>query len=301
MAEHTITVAIPAYNAERTILDTLNSANEQICKGKEVLILDDGSTDSTLDICKQFKGNNKHIRIIHNKSNLGIGKALERLLNEADGKYVIFLCSDDVFTNRYVCGDYVKAFEEKKEVAVIGRYYYEYMDGCEGAVGVFRVKNIITGSCNPSGMGFRRIDDYILGTNKIFVEMPSIVVQYLRLGYEWTMFEYDVIAVRIHPGGNTGTKKSYYKESMIQNWYDLVGKDFYFPQGLVQYRARASYKLFWRELCLTVKLNPRVLLRADFWLYASIAVVLPSCVLKQLSAFYRHRIGRMNAKVIERG
>ena len=117
--------------------------------------------------------------------------------------------------------------------------------------------------------------------------------------WRWTMFEYDTIRARIHPGGNTGTKTSYYTESPIKNWTDLVGKDFKFNQGFVQLRNRAP-KILLREIYLSVKINPWILADPGFWFYASIAVIFPGWILRPLSDFYRHYITRRSCRIIER-
>jgi hypothetical protein len=151
-------------------------------------------------------------------------------------------------------------------------------------------------------MAFRRDPD-IVGTNKIFIEMPSIVKQYLDKGWNWTMFEYDSIAVRIHPGGNTGTKASYYKDSPTESWASLIGYKEYFKvkfyRGFVQLKNRASHLLV-REIWITLKRHPSCVKDKDFWINALIAVIVPGFVLRELSKFYRHRVQRGKVKTIKR-
>jgi glycosyltransferase involved in cell wall biosynthesis len=288
-----ITIAIPAYNSEKTITESLKSALSQVVLDEiEILVCDDGCTDKTVDIIKKYP-----VKLIHNEKNIGIGKTLERLMNEARGKYIIYLCSDDQFTNIHIVSDYIRMFGSNPMIGVIGRYYYQYMNGYPGAIMVSRDENILTQSCNPSGMAFKR--DKIEGTNKIFIECPFIVKQYLIKGYRWTMFRYDTIKAKIHPGGNTGTKESYYKGSMYQNWFDLLGEPLNFPQGYIQLKNR-SPKTLWREICVSVKLNPKSLLNPLFWFYSLMAVIVPAWVLKPLSNFYRHRVTRLGCRIIER-
>jgi glycosyltransferase involved in cell wall biosynthesis len=228
----------------------------------------------------------------------GIGTNLQECMEKAKGKYVVYLCSDDVFTNPKVLGDIVSIFDKNPDIGVIGRYFYFFMDGYPGAIGTCRDKNILTQSCCPSGMAFRKRE--ILGTNKIFVEMPFIVSQYLPQ-YRWTMIEYDTIAARFHPGGNTGTKKSYYTESPTQNWYDLVGTDFEDFPMFVQLKNRASIRMVWREICLVIRNDWRCLLKCSFHFYAWTALLVDGFILRNITIFYRHRIARKFAHIIERG
>lgn len=288
-----LTIAIPVYNSEKTIAETIDSALAQEYPLKEILIADDNSSDGTVDIVKSY---GDKVRLIENIINIGIGQQLELLMEKAHGKYIVYLCGDDQFTNPRVCHDVVSIFDNNSDIGVIGRYYYQYMDKLRGAIMVCRDKNIITSACNPSGMSFRK--DSIRGTNDIFIEMPSIVAQYLPR-WRWTMLEYDTIKARIHPGGNTGTKKSYYQGSQIANWVKLVGKEFRFNQGFIQIKNRASH-LLWQEIKNAWTLTPGVRKEPSFYFYAAIAILVPATILRPLSNFYRHRITRRFCKIIER-
>jgi hypothetical protein len=138
----------------------------------------------------------------------------------------------------------------------------------------------------------------IKGTNKIFIEMPSIVAQYLP-EWRWTMIEYDTVKARIHPGGNTGTKTSYYKGSQIKNWVSLVGPSFRFNQGFIQIKNRAP-KLLWQEIKAALKYTPDVKYEWQFWFYVITAIVIPGFILRPVSNWYRHRINRHFCTIIKR-
>lgn len=295
-----ITVCVPAYNSEKTLESTLKSALLQSYPGKEILVCDDGSTDDTVKIAAK----NPDVRVIRNEKNMGIGYTLVRLMNESKGKYVVYLCADDMFANEFVVGDIVAQFDKgNPKLGVIGRTYFEFIDGVKGAVGVFRDKNIITSSCNPSGVAFKKTGG-IEWTNRIFIEMPSIVAQYLKVGWEWTMLDYDSVAVRIHPGGNTGTKTSYYNESPLLSWGSLIGEKEYcklkFYKGFVQLKNRAP-KFLLKEIFLTYKWNKDCVKDKEFWFYSIIALIVPGFILRELSKFYRNNVGRNQSKIIERG
>jgi len=288
-----LTICIPAYNSERTLAESIESALEQNYPDKEVLVIDDGSTDATAQVARLYD-----VRLILNEKNEGIGLTLAKLMKEAQGKYVIYLCADDVFTDKRFAGDVVHQFDTgDSDIGVLGRYFYFFRDGYPGAIGVSRDENILTQSCCPSGMAFRKME--VEGTNKIFVEMPYIVSQYLKM-WRWSMFKWDVVAARFHPGGNTGTKKSYYTESPFMNWLELLGQPLRFNEGFIQLKNRAPH-LLWQEIRLTVKHDPDVLKIINFWLYALVALLVPSFILRHLTSFYRHRINRNLVKIIMRG
>ena len=287
-----VTIAIPVFNNEKTIEATLITVAMQQYPLKEILVLDDGCTDGTIEICQKYNA-----RIIRNEKNMGIGLSLARLMDEAYGKYVVYMCADDLFTNIFVVSDIVKIFDEQPTIGVIDRNYYQFLNGHSGAVMECRYDNIFQSSCNPSGMAFRKIDG-IVGSNEIFIEMPTIVVQYLRK-WRWTKMEYDTVAVRLHPGGNSGTKAEYYKGSQIKNWVSLIGDGFRFNMGFIQIKNRAP-KMLWSEINMALKYTPKVKKEWQFWVCVVIAVVVPGYILRPLSNFYRHRISRRKCKIILR-
>lgn len=89
-----ISVIIPAYNAERTILHTLRGLETQTRKDFEVLVVDDGSTDTTTRVVTEFgKQNSLPVRLIE-QENSGPAKARNTGAEQADGEILIFLDSD---------------------------------------------------------------------------------------------------------------------------------------------------------------------------------------------------------------
>lgn len=294
-----VSLLIPVYNEERIVRDTLRSALDQDFEDMEILVSDDCSTDNTYQVCQNFP-----VKLSRNKYNFGFTGNFNKLINEAKGDYLIFLCGDDVFTHPSVISDMVKIFDKNPKIGVIGRYYYQYLDGYKGAVMAIR-GNIFPSSCQPSGIGFRR--EAIQGEieNKIFVEIPLMVKKIIDNGWQWHMIKYDTIAARLHPGikGNAATNPSYYKttpqQSPTRNWYEVLGKPIGMYMGFIQIKNRASWMLL-SEIKETIKLNPKCLLNLGFWFCVLVALIIPECILRRLSNFYRHRITRYFCKIIER-
>lgn len=88
-----VSVLIPAYNHARYITETLKSVFDQSCKSFEVVVVNDGSTDSTSEVLEPWVRTGQ-IRVIH-QANSGQSAARNRGLAEARGKYVAFLDDDD--------------------------------------------------------------------------------------------------------------------------------------------------------------------------------------------------------------
>lgn len=94
-----ISVVIPMYNASETILSSLKSVLNQSYTGEiEIIIVDDGSTDSSFNIVNQFIKNNKSKSIsIINKTNGGVSTARNVGMKAAKGEFIAFLDSDDIW------------------------------------------------------------------------------------------------------------------------------------------------------------------------------------------------------------
>lgn len=88
---------IPAYNEEERILDTLLRINEYLdARGydSEIIVVDDGSTDSTKQIVEKFAETNTRVRLLHHKPNRGKGYAVRSGVLAATGDYVLISDAD---------------------------------------------------------------------------------------------------------------------------------------------------------------------------------------------------------------
>ena len=92
-----LSIIVPCFNAEKTIVRTLNSIKgfEDFKNNFEIIIVNDGSTDSTLELIIDFFKENNFIYLIKNQSNLGLSEARNNGLKIAKGKYIWFVDSDD--------------------------------------------------------------------------------------------------------------------------------------------------------------------------------------------------------------
>lgn len=97
-----LSIIVPAYNVENYIVDTIESIINQKTKYLyEVIIINDGSTDSTLEIIKdKYEGNN--LITIYSKNNGGLSSARNFGIDVSSGEYVYFIDSDDLLVNGMV-------------------------------------------------------------------------------------------------------------------------------------------------------------------------------------------------------
>jgi glycosyltransferase involved in cell wall biosynthesis len=90
-----ITVAITCYNAEDTIQRALQSALAQTWAAREIVIVDDGSTDRSAALLEEFERTHDEIRLIRHGSNRGVSEARNTLLAHARGAFIAFFDDDD--------------------------------------------------------------------------------------------------------------------------------------------------------------------------------------------------------------
>ncbi|ODG98594.1 glycosyl transferase [Nostoc sp. KVJ20] len=88
-----VSVIIPAYNTEAYIAKSIESALEQTLTDIEVIIVDDASSDKTVEVAKSFK--DQRLKVIVNQQNLGAAAARNRALRAAQGEWIAVLDSDD--------------------------------------------------------------------------------------------------------------------------------------------------------------------------------------------------------------
>lgn len=89
-----LSIIIPIYNIEGYLPTCLNSILQQDFSDYELLLINDGSTDSSGKICDEFALKNDHIRVFH-KENAGVSAARNLGLEKAEGKWICFIDGDD--------------------------------------------------------------------------------------------------------------------------------------------------------------------------------------------------------------
>lgn len=97
-----ISIIVPVYNSARYITECIESLLQQTYKNYEILLVDDCSTDESLQICKDRAKSNPSISIIHLKKNGGVSIARNIGVRYAKGEYITFVDSDDYVANDFI-------------------------------------------------------------------------------------------------------------------------------------------------------------------------------------------------------
>lgn len=93
-----VSVIMPAYNCEKFIGHSIESVQNQTYKNWELLIVDDGSKDESLNIAKKYAEEDKRIKIIKMSQNSGVSICRNLAIAKADGRFLAFIDSDDLWS-----------------------------------------------------------------------------------------------------------------------------------------------------------------------------------------------------------
>ena len=113
-----VSVIIPVYNVEPYLKQCMDSVVGQTLKDIEIICVDDGSTDGSLDILREYAAEDNRIQIIEQK-NAGAGAARNNGMRHATGKYLSFLDSDDFFEPRMLEKAYDLAEKDQADLSLI--------------------------------------------------------------------------------------------------------------------------------------------------------------------------------------
>lgn len=122
--EPKVSVIMPVYNVSAYLRQALDSVVNQTLTDIEIICVDDGSTDDSLEILQEYAGKDDRMQIITQKNQYA-GVARNNGLSKAKGKYVIFWDADDFFEPDALEKLYDKAEEEQAEVVVCGAFRYD--------------------------------------------------------------------------------------------------------------------------------------------------------------------------------
>lgn len=154
-----LSIIIPVYNSERFLKECLDSVLSQSFSDFEVIVVDDGSTDSSIQIEEEYSKDSRFVII--RQSNAGQGAARNRALDIAKGKYITFLDSDDAMKPDFLKETLSKIEDGKYDIVVTNYDYineqseflgnrsnkreYYTLDGYEALLEMFYDENVHIG------------------------------------------------------------------------------------------------------------------------------------------------------------
>ena len=118
-----ISLIIPVYNVEKYLSKALKSVEKQTFKDFEVIIINDGSTDNSMDIINEFVGRNKNFIVI-DQENRGLSEARNRGICVSRGKYIAFMDSDDYIEENFLEVLYDNAVKHDADIVCCNFNFY---------------------------------------------------------------------------------------------------------------------------------------------------------------------------------
>ena len=123
-----LSVIVPIYNVEKYLKQCIESVKKQQLNSYELILVDDGSTDSSKSICDNYSENNANIRVFH-KKNEGASSARNYGLKKASGKYVLFLDSDDWWNPQIDLNKMLEFAVQNPKIEMFLFTSYDYISG----------------------------------------------------------------------------------------------------------------------------------------------------------------------------
>lgn len=114
-----ITVIMPVYNVQDYLERSIMSIQNQSFTDWELIIVNDGSTDNSAQICDDFADADSRIKVIH-QENAGSGRARQNALNNANGKYICFVDPDDYLSEEALSSNYELAEKHNTDIVING-------------------------------------------------------------------------------------------------------------------------------------------------------------------------------------
>lgn len=116
-----ISVIIPVHNAEKYIAKAVQSVIEQSYTNWELLLIENGSEDASLDICKKNAEKDSRIQVLKEK-NKGAGSARNTGLCSAEGEYIVFIDADDYLPDKSVFQRYMNIAKQIRADIIVSNY-----------------------------------------------------------------------------------------------------------------------------------------------------------------------------------
>ena len=192
-----ISVLVIAYNVERYISRCLDSILGQSCHDIEIVVVDDGSSDGTGTILKDYAGRDQRVRVVSHPENKGTLQARMTAINASKGKYIMFVDGDDTL-KPYACERLLDEARRQDADFVVAGYDVVYPDGT-----VSSEKNVLNYGSSSSGlirsMVFNECTRYLwarLFEKKLFTDHPLRESRRIVFGEDQLLSYHSALHVR---------------------------------------------------------------------------------------------------------
>lgn len=138
-ADELVSIIMPAYNSEKYIGDSIRSVLKQTYENWELIVIDDGSRDKTIEIIEKFVSKDIRVKFYKNESNLGVSQTRNKAIALAAGEWIAFLDSDDIWESNKLELQLVHSKKYNSEFIFSGSSYIDENNNAYN--GIFEVPN----------------------------------------------------------------------------------------------------------------------------------------------------------------
>lgn len=124
----TVSVIMPSYNTNEYLRETVNSVLSQTYENWELIIVDDCSSDNSLEILREYAERDPRIKVIINESNMGAAVSRNKAIDLANGRWIAFLDSDDLWNENKLLHQ-LSFMSENAYAFSFTHYYFDRNDG----------------------------------------------------------------------------------------------------------------------------------------------------------------------------
>ena len=179
-----ITVAIPFYNAQNFLADSIESVLNQTYKKWQLILIDDGSKDKSLEIAKQYAQNDNRILVISDGDNKNLGSRLNQIAKLAKTRYLARMDADDIMHPQRLQRQF-EILENNPNIDVLGTNAY-----------VIDENNLVFGIRYKNQVGLSKVEHFIhptiMGKKQWFLDNPydekAIRIEDAELWYRTKQF-----------------------------------------------------------------------------------------------------------------
>lgn len=122
-----VSIIVPVYNVEKYLERSIGSLIDQSYRNIEIILIDDGSTDTSSIICDKYACKDRRIKVKHIQ-NAGVSNARNIALDMATGDYISFVDADDWLDNHFI-EESLDDMQKYKTDILLGNFYFEYENG----------------------------------------------------------------------------------------------------------------------------------------------------------------------------
>ena len=260
-----VSVIVLTFNSSSTVVETLDSIKEQTYSNIELIITDDGSSDTTIDICRKWLALNGQLFCNHNlitvTVNTGIPANCNRALNASKGEWIKLIAGDDVLKKECIeinikcvsangaieilqtdADMYVDFFEDANFKSTIPTNFKEFFDLKEGKDQYDFLKNVDYALSTPSIFIKRKIIEKVGGFDERFrlIEDFPLWLNLTKANIKFYYYPVTTVKYRSHDKSVSRDGKKYMNRKFAES--SLFFLKTYFPKNERSYRIKRNIR-----------------------------------------------------------